>query len=81
VAKQVDAVALEATGFWATTGSNPVECIITTGLEMKKKPKKVGKTRGPKPQRLKIDGDWEAAVGKAVKKAPPAKHATSTNRQ
>lgn len=27
----------------------------------------------PEPERLKIDGDWESAVGKALKKKPPAK--------
>ena len=36
-----------------------------------KKAKKAGKKRGPKEQRLKIEGDWEAAVAQALKKAPP----------
>lgn len=34
---------------------------------MKKKKKKVG----PKPNRLKIDGNWEEAMGEAVKKEKP----------
>jgi hypothetical protein len=28
-------------------------------------------SRGPVPERLKIKGDWEAAVGKALKKERP----------
>lgn len=30
------------------------------------------KTSGPKPERLKIDGDWKKAVGKVVKAPKPA---------
>ena len=30
------------------------------------------KNRGPKPERVKIDMDWEDAVGKAIKKKRPA---------
>lgn len=33
--------------------------------------KPAGKKRGPEPQRLKIDGDWEAAVAKAMKAGKP----------
>lgn len=29
-------------------------------------------TPGPDPERLKIDGDWDAAAGKAVNKPIPA---------
>lgn len=29
------------------------------------------KKRGPKPERVKIEGDWENAVGKALKKKRP----------
>lgn len=29
------------------------------------------KERGPKPDRVKIEGDWEGAVGKALKKPRP----------
>ena len=29
------------------------------------------KTTGPKPDRLKIDGNWEDAIGKALKKKRP----------
>lgn len=29
------------------------------------------KKTGPKSERLKIDGDWESAMGKAVKKKKP----------
>ncbi len=32
---------------------------------MKKKP------TGPKPDHLKIEGDWESAMGKAIKKQKP----------
>jgi hypothetical protein len=35
--------------------------------EGKSKPKK----RGPAPKRVKIKGDWETAVGKALKKERP----------
>lgn len=38
-----------------------------------RKKKKAAKKRGPKPEHLKIDGDWEAAVRKAVGKRPPNK--------
>lgn len=30
-----------------------------------------GKTVGPKPETVKIEGDWEGAVGKALKKPRP----------
>jgi hypothetical protein len=30
------------------------------------------KTRGPEPDRLKIEGDWTGAVAKAMKKKKPA---------
>jgi hypothetical protein len=30
-------------------------------------------TPGPKPQRLKIEGDWKAAMAKAMKKPRPDK--------
>lgn len=36
---------------------------------MGKKPS--SKPPGPEAQRLKIPGDWEKAVGKALKKQPP----------
>jgi hypothetical protein len=29
------------------------------------------KSRGPAPERVKINGDWEEAVGKALKKERP----------
>lgn len=32
--------------------------------------------RGPKPEHLKIEGDWEDAVKKALTKPPPTKPAT-----
>jgi hypothetical protein len=36
-----------------------------------KKPKKAApRKRGPKEQRLVIDGDWEDAIRKALKKPP-----------
>lgn len=39
-----------------------------TARDPKKPPPK---KRGPKPDRLALEGDWEEAVGKALKKAPP----------
>lgn len=39
---------------------------------MARKPTKPKAKRGPKPAHLKIEGNWEAAVAKAVRKAPPA---------
>ncbi len=36
---------------------------------MAKTPKK--RRTGPKPERFKIKGDWETAVGKALKKERP----------
>ncbi len=39
---------------------------------MKKKKSPMKKT-GPKEQRLKLKGDWQALVGKALKKERPAK--------
>lgn len=33
-------------------------------------PEKSKKT-GPKPEHLKIEGDWESAMGKAIKKKRP----------
>jgi len=39
--------------------------------QTKTKPRK-GAKRGPKPDRLKIDMDWEAAVSLAMKKKKPA---------
>lgn len=34
--------------------------------------KKTSKSKtGPKPDNLKIEGDWESAMGKAVKKKKP----------
>ena len=35
------------------------------------KPEKQKKVRGPKPDRLTTDEDWEEAVRKAIKKQPP----------
>ncbi len=35
--------------------------------------KKERKPTGPTPKLLKIEGDWESAVEKALKKKPPAK--------
>jgi hypothetical protein len=33
--------------------------------------KKVGKTRGPEPERLKLEGDWKALIGEALQKKKP----------
>ena len=38
---------------------------------MNARKKAAGKKRGPSPERLKIKGDWETAVGKALKKERP----------
>ena len=32
-----------------------------------------GKKTGPKPERLKLRGDWQKLMGKALKKKRPAK--------
>ena len=45
---------------------------------MKKDPKPPRK-RGPKPEVLAIEGDWEQAVKKAVVKSPPAKKQSRKN--
>lgn len=43
---------------------------------MKKKTKKSApKKRGPKAETLKLEGPWEKAVGKAVRKPPPQRRA------
>lgn len=34
-------------------------------------PKKKANRRGPKPDTIKIDGDWQHAVNKALKKEKP----------
>ena len=34
--------------------------------------KKERRPRGPDPDRLKIEGEWEEAVQKALRKKPPA---------
>lgn len=36
--------------------------------------------RGPKPEHLKLEGDWEEAVKNALKKPPPPKGATPEGR-
>lgn len=41
-------------------------------MAKKKSPPK-GKTRGPKPERLKIEGDWKEAVRHALKRGKPPK--------
>lgn len=38
---------------------------------MKNKPNTKGNKRGPKPDTLKIEGAWQTAVGKALKKKRP----------
>ena len=40
-------------------------------MSEKKKPKK---PPGPEPQRLKLKGDWETLVKKALTKKPPGKN-------
>jgi len=39
---------------------------------MAKTPKKPKGTPGPEPERLKIEGDWEAAASKVVQAKKPA---------
>ena len=34
-------------------------------------PKKQARKRGPKPDRLVIEGDWKEAIGKALRSKPP----------
>ncbi len=78
MAELVNAVALEATGCRGLAGSNPAECIgiepvlrVTGGTVAARKTKKAAKKRGPKPETLVIEGRWEDAVAKALRKAPP----------
>lgn len=81
MAKLVNAVALEATGLSeALAGSIPADRIgsepvlrVTGGTVAARKPKRTAKKRGPKPETLVIDGRWEDAVAKALRKAPPPK--------
>ena len=40
---------------------------------MKDKKAKDKKTTGPKPERLKLKGDWQALIGKALQKKRPKK--------
>ncbi len=40
---------------------------------MTKKPKSSTAKRGPKPETLKIEGDWKDAVAKALAKGKPSK--------
>jgi hypothetical protein len=35
--------------------------------------KKETKERGPEPDRLKLQGDWQSLIGKALKKKRPAR--------
>jgi len=37
--------------------------------------------RGPKPERVHIEGDWENAVRKALKKPPPPKQGPTTDKK
>lgn len=43
-----------------------------SGAQMKQKQQQKKKT-GPKEQRLKLRGDWQALIGKALKKPRPKK--------
>ena len=42
-----------------------------SGLAMKKAKKKIPAKRGPKPKLVKIEGNWEGALGQALKKKRP----------
>ena len=42
-------------------------------MAVKKVKKAQPKKRGPKAQRVKIEGDWESAVSRALKKPPKKK--------
>ena len=51
---------------------NRVVLVRTHGVPMKKQAKKKTKaTPGPKPDVLKIEGDWRAAVKKSLQKKKP----------
>jgi hypothetical protein len=39
----------------------------------KQKPENQQKKRGPEAERLKLKGDWQALIGKAMKKPRPKK--------
>jgi hypothetical protein len=43
--------------------------------------KEGARTRGPEPDRLKIEGDWEDAVKKALKKKAPERRPPKRKRR
>ncbi len=42
-------------------------------MTKRKRPEKARAVTGPKPERLKLKGDWQMLVGKALKKPRPKK--------
>ena len=67
--------------YWVTLGDasrkNPQSGKLFSGDMMEKKKRKPDKPHkeppGPKPKRLKLEGDWGKAIKKAVKKKRPPK--------
>jgi hypothetical protein len=77
VAKLVNAEALEA-----SLGGCPLrvripptvfELLPANEIMPKSKRESSKKKRGPKPETLKIEGDWKTAVGNALRKGKPPK--------
>lgn len=63
-------------GWLPIAGSNPVDRIELKPVgEIMPKSKRESskKKRGPKPETLKVEGDWKAAVGNALRKGKPPK--------
>ncbi|HMO65815.1 MAG TPA: hypothetical protein PKE47_11460 [Verrucomicrobiota bacterium] len=48
-------------------------CFYRLAVEDRTPAKVAPKRTGPAPERLKIDGDWQAAVAKSLAKKRPAK--------
>jgi hypothetical protein len=80
VAKMVDAVALDAISVVGVRVRAPPTArdwnSIAWRSEVAKK-KESPKKRGPKPDTLKLEGDWKDAVKKALGKGKPPKHSGS----
>lgn len=71
----VDATALEAVPLRVrippTASFEPAHKVTQSPMADKKSKDSGPKKRGPKPDTLAIDAEWEDAVSQALKKAPP----------